>query len=364
MRSSPGTAFAAFREQMPEVIQVLSQIRQATGLVFGDPEELSVEALCGDGSDRRFYRIRDSRSSRVLLVSPRKVLEGADENDSYHAIGEHLRKRGIPVPGFYGADLRRGVFVLEDLGNTHLQGLAIRGAVNLQKLYRHVVQLLLDFHKRAPDGFKPEFCFDAPVYDAGFVYERELDYFRRAFLVGFLGYEIGDEDLRQEFESLAESAGVNGTAAVIHRDFQSRNIMVSGGGLHIIDFQGMRFGPPAYDLASLLVDPYVRLPMPLQEGLARLYWVGAKRFMDCSATRFRDSYVSTRLCRNLQALGAYGFLGCVKGKTQFFRHIPRALKQLELWLDGPCRDRCRRLRKIVARIAAQGPIRREKAGEL
>ncbi len=361
MKSSPGTAFASSREHMPEIAQILCDIHQGMGLAFSDPEKLRVDHLFGDGSNRRFYRVRDSRSSHVILVSPRKNMGGVDENDSYHLIGEHLRKCGIPVPQIYGADPERGLFVLEDLGDAHLQGQANRGGVSLKKLYRHVVMLLLDLHKRAPDGFTPEFCFDAPVYDAGFVYERELEYFRKAFLVEFLGYDVGEEDLRREFESLAEDAGVKDSHSVIHRDFQSRNIMVSGGKLRIIDFQGMRFGPPAYDLASVLLDPYVSLPMSLQEGLARLYWIGARKFLDCSASRFRESYVSTRLSRNLQALGAYGFLGCVKGKTQFFQHIPRALKQLEIWLDGPCRNRCPRLRRIVAVIAAKGPIRRKTA---
>ena len=361
MKSSPGTAFAASHEQMPEIAQILRDIHQGLGLAFSGLDTLRVEPLFGDGSDRRFYRVRASRSSHVLLVSPRKTMGGVDENDSYHFIGEHLRKREIPVPRIYGADLARGLFVLEDLGDAHLQEQANRGGVSLEKLYRHVVKLLLVLHKGAPKGFTREFCFDAPVYDARFVYERELEYFRKAFLVGFLGYDIGEEDLRREFESLAEDAGVKDAHGVIHRDFQSRNIMVSGGKLRIIDFQGMRFGPPAYDLASVLVDPYVSLPMSLQEGLARLYWIGARKFLECSASRFRESYVSTRLCRNLQALGAYGFLGCVKGKTQFFQYIPGALKQLEVWLDGPCRNRCPRLRRIVAMIAAKGPIRRKKA---
>jgi aminoglycoside/choline kinase family phosphotransferase len=122
--------------------------------------------------------------------------------------------------------------------------------------------------------------------------------------------------------------------------------MVYRGRLWILDFQGMRFGPPAYDLASLLLDPYVMLPAALQERLLQLYWAGAKKvFQRTSYERFYESYAAVRLCRNLQALGAYGFLGTVKGKKQFFRYIPGAWKHLREWMRGPCRGAYPRLEK-------------------
>ena len=78
--------------------------------------------------------------------------------------------------------------------------------------------------------------------------------------MALLGLEIDPDELRPDFEALAEAAGVVKSSLVFHRDFQSRNIMVCRAGLWLLDFQGMRFGPPAYDLASLLIDPYVSIP--------------------------------------------------------------------------------------------------------
>ena len=93
----------------------------------------------------------------------------------------------------------------------------------------------------------------------------------------------------------------------MHRDFQSRNLMVHQGRLWLIDFQGMRFGPPAYDLAALLIDPYVTLPESLQQGLIELYWSAAGSFLGGDCQGFRQHLQAVRLCRNLQVLGAYGF---------------------------------------------------------
>ncbi len=93
--------------------------------------------------------------------------------------------------------------------------------------------------------------------------------------------------------------------------------MIHGRRLRLIDFQGMRFGPPAYDLASLLIDPYVRISPEMERKALALYWSQARRYQDGSFGCFLKSYGVLRLCRNLQVLGAYSYLGLVKGKTPF-----------------------------------------------
>ena len=59
--------------------------------------------------------------------------------------------------------------------------------------------------------------------------------------------------------------------ALVHRDFQSSNVIWKDGAFKFIDFQGMRLGPAAYDLASLLYDPYVAIGESERRALAALY---------------------------------------------------------------------------------------------
>ncbi|MEN6484404.1 MAG: phosphotransferase [Syntrophobacteraceae bacterium] len=343
-RPVPGAADKPEEKGTPEVFDLVRRAGPALGLEAG---KIRVEPLAGDGSDRKFYRVRQGSLRFVALVSPRKASCGLDENDSYHRIGRHLRERGVPVPAMPWADPLRGEFLLEDLGDCHLQRMALRRPAGIETLYREALRLLLNVHENGSRGFDPGYCFDTPVYEPRFVYERELEYFRKAFLVGCLGLDADAEDLRHDFEALAERAGVCESAWVIHRDFQSRNIMVCGGRLRLVDFQGMRLGPPAYDLASLLADPYVALPRRLQERLEELYRRAAERALGISPRAFSESYVSVRLCRNLQMLGAFGFLGVKRGKRQFLAYIPRALRQLGEWLDGRCCGRYPELEKWV-----------------
>jgi hypothetical protein len=193
------------------------------------------------------------------------------------------------------------------------------------------------------------------LYDPAFVYERELEYFRKSFVNDCMGFEVYAEELRPDFEAIAEDAGVSRSSLVFHRDFQSRNIMVHRAGLRLIDFQGMRFGPPAYDLASLLIDPYVKLPDRMQDRLLWAYWSSTGSFLGVSRGDFMKKYNAVRLARNLQILGAYGFLGVRKKKKHFLQYVPFAFDQLARHLRRIGRGRFPRLSKLVETIGGRGP---------
>ena len=139
--------------------------------------------------------------------------------------------------------------------------------------------------------------------------------------------------------------------------------MIHKGQIGLIDFQGMRFGPPAYDLASLLIDPYVNLPEPVQAELMDCYWRGAGDFWGGSRSEFQGSYAAVRLCRNLQILGAYAFLGIARRKRQFLSHIPVAWDRLGTSLNMAGADRY----PSLVRYMRDGRIQRllkERLGQL
>jgi len=313
-------------------------------------EEPDIASLQGDASDRRFFRIRQGCNHFIGLISPRKNRFGLDENDSYFLIGKHLARHNLPVPRILWADLERGHFLLQDLGDCHLQRLVQLRRMDIGRLYSRAVGLLVKLHRLVPRGFQTEFCFDGAVYSPSFVYQRELEYFRKAFLNGYLHLGVAEEDLRSDFENLAETAGSQKASQVMHRDFQSRNVMVYQRDLWILDFQGMRHGPPSYDLAALLLDPYVHIPKRLQKWLLDYYWSGAREFMGCSHSQFLSSYHAVRLCRNLQVLAAYGFLAVNKEKKQFLQYIPRAWEQLLEWRSRTVVGHYPKLNRCIADI--------------
>jgi aminoglycoside/choline kinase family phosphotransferase len=154
----------------------------------------------------------------------------------------------------------------------------------------------------------------------------ETDYFKERFLVGHLGLKPADlTELDGEFHALAETVAAQ-PQVLIHRDFQSQNIHLQDGRIRLVDFQGMRLGPLTYDLMSLLLDPYVALDAGLRaELLERFTTAYAGSF---STGDIRAMAMAAGLQRVMQALGAYGFLGHVKGKRSFLDHIPAGLDAL------------------------------------
>jgi aminoglycoside/choline kinase family phosphotransferase len=145
--------------------------------------------------------------------------------------------------------------------------------------------------------------------------------------------------LDHEFHSLATTVD-SYLKTVIHRDFQSQNIMITKGGTaRLLDYQGARIGPPAYDVVSLLWDPYYRLEDDMRERLLDYYIDKMKMSNPPSpslikggffnTTNFRETLLSCRLQRHMQALGAYGFLSKVKGKKYFLKYVSEGLRLLK-----------------------------------
>lgn len=299
------------------------------------PGRLRQEPMEGDGSDRRWSRWRGAGGTMVLADHGPRITPAVAEVDAFIAIGGHLKARQIPVPTIYFADPFAGLVFLEDLGGTSLQQ-AVHAQSERKPIlaaYRSVIDALVGMAVDGAEGFDPAWAFQTPTYSRAVILERECLYFRNAFLIGYAGMEV-DEDFSDEFGRIADGALEGTEPGFMHRDLQSRNIMLKDGRWYFIDFQAGRIGPPQYDLAALLIDPYVGLaPMEQDELLDyAMRRLASRRMLDPAA--FRRSFAHCALSRNLQILGAFGFLTSVKGKTQFAPFVPAALRSLTARLNG------------------------------
>jgi len=289
----------------------------------------AAQPLAGDGSDRRFFRLLGS-STLVLLYHPYPPGGKVNENDSYYLIGRHLRSRGGPVPEIYAYEREEGWMLLEDLGDVSLEA-ASKKPLNEGQLrfwYHQALQVLVALQVEGRQGFDPAWCFDTPALDRPFLLERECGYFVGAFLMGYLGLKVTMAELAPDFDRLLARALPGGPDYFLHRDFQSRNLFIKDGRLRVIDFQGARLGPLGYDAAALLIDPYVGLTPAWQKELLEYYLDLLKDRLPVDPQTFKEQYYHLALCRNLQILGAFGFLTKVKGKDYFARYIPAAVSGL------------------------------------
>jgi aminoglycoside/choline kinase family phosphotransferase/dTDP-glucose pyrophosphorylase len=334
---------------------------QAFKTAFGVPapalDTVKRAPLAGDGSDRRWYRVEAGGRRLILADHGLRHQNPPAEADAYVAIGRHLFKKGVAVPRIYLAEPFSGLVFCEDLGDDNLQA-RVAGAAEamppepIASLYRQVIDQLLKLGIEGAKGFDPAWTYQSAAYDEELILEKECRYFLDAFINGYLGYGTAYGTLAGEFETLARSLLQNAEPGLVHRDMQARNIMLHEDRCYFIDFQGARPGPLQYDLAALLVDPYVSLPAALQERLFdyACHRVGTR--LACDPARFRRGYRLCRVTRNLQILGAFAFLSQEKGKPGFETHIPAAATALAANLDHPEVPPCPRLRALVTRAAA------------
>jgi NDP-sugar pyrophosphorylase family protein len=308
--------------------------------------------LCGDGSDRKWYRLSDGNGSLVMADHGIRRNDSICETDAFVSIGLHLKSKGVPIPNIYLYDTFSGHVFMEDLGDINLQTF-IKNIKHQDRIVSHYKVLIRHLGKLSIDGrkgFNPAWTYQSAAYTEDLILEKECRYFVDAFLKNYLGMNINFNDLEAEFRSLAEKAlrfSING---FMHRDMQSRNIMVKEKRFYFIDFQGGRLGPIQYDLASLLIDPYVNLPRTVQNTLLKFCVEMFSPILHVNPSQFLSCYRCCAVTRNLQILGAFGFLSRIKKKTYFEKYIPNAIKTLKYHLLAFQREEFPTLTSIVRKI--------------
>lgn len=289
------------------------------------------------GSDRKYYRVARGGATAVLMRC-----RGDDPDYERHLeFTTFFHEKGIPVPRLLGVDRENMSATFQDLGDMSLYSWlkCPRAPGEVAAMYLDVVEVLALLHSVPLEAAAKCPALRSRIFDRDH-FRWETSYFLERFVQGLLGMDVVRRaSIDEEFCRLAEAADAF-SKRVLHRDFQSQNIMIVAGKPHIIDYQGARIGPPAYDLASLLWDPYA----PLEESLRSRV---VDRYVELMAGRegpvfdpleFRASLAVCRVQRHMQALGAYGYLATVKGKRYFLKHVPEAVRLLREDATGMERD--------------------------
>lgn len=299
-----------------------------------------------DGSSRIFYRIKGDTESYIVMINPPITKNAERENLSFLKIGYHLFEKKIPVPRIHKNDLANGWFLIEDLGTKNLEQ-AYAESNRASSLYKKAIELLIHMQFEGGKDFNPIWSYHTKKYDR-FIMERfESDYFFTYFLKGIHGLSKCSDDLKSCFRHLSYNASRAESNFFLHRDFQSRNLMVKNDKIAVIDWQGGRLGPLQYDLASLLLDPYVMLKKEEQMALYDYYITLLKKYLPAKSTLFSKYYPYIAVQRNLQILGAFSYLSKIQGKNKFSAYISPSLQSLDLLLKKINDPELDVLKKIV-----------------
>ncbi len=309
----------AFTAELEGVIGSLVEKALNRGLRPGRGlRDITFQMLSPDGSSRKFIRV--SSGGEPLCIGVLAASSGDRDMAEFRAaveIGNHLYEAGTAVPRILASDAAAGLILFEDFGDTRLHDICTGNRQQAIERYPEVVKELVRLQVSGSKNFDRNWCYDTAVYDTGVMLKRESGYFLEAFWHDTL-HGAAVEGLVEEFKDIAAQVMISSETLFLHRDFQSRNIMVSGERIGIIDFQAGRLGPPGYDLASLLIDPYAALSEGEQQKLFSLYINEMESYPEVDIDRIRRSFPFLAVQRNLQIIGAFSYLS---GKMQkpFFR---------------------------------------------
>ena len=303
---------------------------------LSDDETVDITPIEKGGSERKFYRVRLENQSLILV----KYNDQREENRHYVRIAEVFDALGVRAPKIYFHDEKEGLIWMEDLGERDLWSFRDESWEVRRPYYQSALEEVWRLHERGWDGLA-RFPFTLQIEFNTALYRWEQKYFFEN-CIGRYFDNLGDEAKATHiaalpvWEQMADKLAA-WPRVLVHRDFQSQNILIHEEHAHLIDFQGLRPGLAHYDLASLLYDPYVRLTAEERAELVDFY-LGLGRRLDLGESRveFDEIYRLCAVQRLMQALGAYGFLGIVKGRDMFLAHIPAALESLrEVVADVP-----------------------------
>ena len=298
-----------------------SRLAELTRWVFEDLGFAGgrIEPASADASFRRYFRVsRDENTYIVMDAPPEK--EGLGP---FLSVARALLGMGLNVPVILAKDPGRGFLLLSDLGKRQYLDELADGTVD--GLYADALDALATMQAadRAAAG-------ELPLYSHALLM-REMELLPEWFLSRHLGLHVSSAErdmLNRLFEALAQSA-LEQPAAFVHRDYHSRNLLVTP--THnpgILDFQDAVWGPVTYDLVSLLKDCYVAWPRARVRDWALRYreqLLSGGFPSRASEAQFIRWFDLIGLQRHIKVLGIFARLFYRDGKSQYLHDLPRVL---------------------------------------
>lgn len=295
------------------------QLKNWVRQILQNPK-LELRQVAGDASFRRYFRVHGAGRTWIAMDAP-------PENEPlgpFLTVNAHLRKASVHAPEVRAENHVDGFLLLEDLGDD--QYLPHLNEESADSLYGDAIDALLRI-QALPRG-------PLPPYDAKQL-RLELDRFTEWYLGRHLGWELSHEDqlMIETVWQLLINRVLEQPCVVVHRDYHSRNLMVTEPNPGIIDHQDAMWGPVTYDLVSLLRDCYIAWPEDRVRGWAEQYRRNATQQgildEDVGSERFMEWFDWMGVQRHLKATGIFARLCHRDGKPSFLLDVPRVLRYVQ-----------------------------------
>jgi aminoglycoside/choline kinase family phosphotransferase len=282
-------------------------------------DSFTLAPASADASFRRYFRATFADKTLIVMDAP----PTHEDCRPFIHVASLFEATGIHVPHIHAQDLAQGFLLLSDLGNTtYLQAL---NAQTAKPLYTAACDALIQLQLCTRTA-------ELPAYDEALL-RREMQLFPDWYLAKHLEITMSDAQqakLAQVFDRILAN-NLAQPCVYVHRDYHSRNLMVSEPNPGVLDFQDAVFGPITYDLASLFKDAYIQWDEEIVMDWLIRYWEKARKAglpVRADFGEFYRDYEMMGVQRHLKVLGIFARLYHRDGKAGYLKDMPLVMHYL------------------------------------
>ena len=286
------------------------------------PEKVfTLKPASADASFRRYFRVFiDDRTFVVMDAPPQH-----EDCRPFLQVADILSTTGVHVPNILAQNLEHGFLLLSDLGNTTFLQALTSDTARVDQLYADAIDALIRMQlSQRTEGL--------PNYDETLLL-RELNLFPDWYIAKHLGKALSDQQAAM-LKTIFARILANNLAqpkVLVHRDYHSRNLMVSTPNPGIIDFQDAVVGPVTYDLVSLFKDAYVYWDEERVLDWVIRYWEKARKAglpLSADFAEFYRDFEWMGVQRHLKILGIFARLNYRDDKASYLDDMPLVMNYL------------------------------------
>ena len=282
--------------------------------------DFNLKPASEDASFRYYYRLSLDHKTYIVMDAPPQL----EDCQPFVKVNRILYECRVNVPIIHNMDLAQGFLLLSDFGNDHY--LNKLDQTNANQLYSEAIKTIVSMQLGAD-------ITHLDAYDSSLL-QREMHLFTDWLLAKHLKIELNDAQTKaiETLFNLLEQNALEQPQVFVHRDFHSRNLMLTkANNPGVIDFQDAVLGPVSYDLMSLLKDCYIKwskdeinhwVDFYLNERLVR------DAVLNIGRDQFQRWFDLMGVQRHLKASGIFARLSHRDGKHGFLKDVPRTLSYI------------------------------------
>lgn len=281
----------------------------------------TLQPASADASFRQYFRVYFDDQTFVLMDAPPQYEDSA----TFLKVAEILSATGVHVPEILAHNLDDGFLLLSDLGsNTFLQALNDHPD-RANHLYNDATDALIKI--QLSQHVKGLLDYDETLL------RSELNLFPDWYIAKHLEISLSKKQqatLQAVFIKILKN-NLAQPKVLVHRDYHSRNLMVTSPNPGILDFQDAVYGPITYDLVSLFKDAYIHWDEEHILDWTIRYWEKARKAglpVPPDFGAFYQDFEWMGVQRHLKVLGIFARLNYRDGKANYLDSMPLVIAHL------------------------------------